>query len=149
MGGKVSDNFALARALADLYGQYVDRPTSSTFSNPTYGLDTEFPQFQEAFNKIIGRSGTNPQQHGTLQNPPSYRGIRMLLPESTSSIPQLPANKVEDSYKSLELNRAPNYNALHQALLGEMIVRGYPVLGGSGQMFGKERGFNPVGFGQR
>ena len=70
----------------------------------------------------------------------------MLLPNSASAIPP---NSSEDSYKTLEWGRHPDFTKIYQQLLGEMITRGYPVLGGTGQMFGKEEGFNPVGFGQR
>jgi hypothetical protein len=141
-----SFGFAHASKLADLFGGYIDRPnlTGRQYSNPTYSDDPSFGQFSRYLGTIVGKptqfyhdSPDNPQQFGELQNPPQYRGIRMLLPDSGGD------------YESLKYGRIPNYEGLQQMFLGEMIRRGYPVMGGTGQMPGYEKGFNPIGFGQR
>ena len=136
--------FAQGRQLADLFGSIIDRPSARPYSNPTYGGDPGFSALAEALNRIVPgynfRKGGqfNPQQFGETQNPAQYRGIRMLLPESGGE------------YRVLKEGRIPGYHALQQALLGEMIRRGYPVLGGTGETYtGGEAGFDPVGFGQR
>lgn len=128
--------------LADLFGGEIDRPSQSNYTNPTYGGDPRFQQFSSMLSKIVGApfydgSPLNPQQFGVTQNPAQYRGIRMLLPQSGGD------------YQSLKDGRIPGYHELQQELLGEMIKRGYPVRGGTGQLEGFTKGFNPVGFGQR
>jgi hypothetical protein len=138
-----------ASRLADIYSGYLDEPQSQAYTNPSFGADPRFKEFLNKLNSVMpgfGPQGHNPQQFGTFQNPPQYRGIRLLLPNSVTAIP---STSNEDSYKSLEFNRVPNHNGLYQMFLGEMIRRGFPVLGGTGQMYGKEQGFNPIGFGQR
>lgn len=138
-------NFDTANQLADLFAQHIDLPQQAHYSNPTYGFDPGFAEFQKHLSAIVGvpmggpqnASPYNPQQFGELQNRPQYRGIRMLLPQTGGD------------YKSLQTGQIPNYEPLQQMLLGEMIRRGYPVMGGTGPMPGFEPGFNPVGFGQR
>lgn len=135
-------NFDTANKLADLFAQYVDQPQQAQYSNPTYANDPGFTDFSKQLSAILGvpiaKGGVvNPQQFGETQNPPQYRGIRLLLPMTGGT------------YSSLTQDRIPNYEGLQQMFLGEMIRRGYPVLGGTGQMPGFEPGFNPVGFGQR
>ena len=144
--------FEDADKLANLFGSYIDepnRPSVNSYSNPTFGNDPRFKDFLGKLNAILpgfSRQGYNPQQFGTTQNPPQYRGIRMLLPESASNIAPTTS---EDSYKALSFNRVPQYNDLYQMFLGKMISRGYPIYGGTGQFAGREQGFNPIGFGQR
>jgi len=141
--GAVDDR--LRNKLADLYGGYIDLPQQAHYSNPTYGFDPGFTEFQKKLSAIVGvpmggpqsASPYNPQQFGELQNRPQYRGIRMLLPQSGGD------------YDSLTTGRIPGHAGMQQELMGEMIRRGYPVLGGTGPMPGFRKDFNPVGFGQR
>jgi hypothetical protein len=131
-----------SRNLADILGAEIDKPMASTYRNPTYSGDPGFPAMAQSLSAATGQpfgqgSSYNPQQFGETQNPPQYRGIRLLLPQSGGD------------YKSLNQGRIPGHAGLMQQMLGELIVRGYPVFGGGGQMPGFERGFNPVGFGQR
>jgi hypothetical protein len=137
-----SQIFQQGSQLADLFGGIIDQPLAGQYSNPTYARDPGFSAFASQLSKITGQpfeSGGlyNPQQFAETQNPPQYRGIRALLPQSGGE------------YVALNQGRIPNYDALQQAFLGEMIRRGYPVLGGTGQFVGREPGFNPIGFGQR
>mgnify|MGYP001614461421 FL=1 len=148
--------FGLGSQLADLFSRYIDEsllrgepgeppsmPTGSgrPFSNPTYDEDPRFAELSQALSRIFGfdlvGAGYNPQQFGETLNPPQYRGIRFLLPQSGGE------------YSILQEGRIPGYEAIQQAFLGEMIRRGYPVLGGTGQMEGFAAGFNPVGFGPK
>lgn len=136
-------DFKTAGHLADVYAKHIDQPQATQYSNPTYSRDPGFPQFSRMLEMVLGGPFTgpdayNPQQFGETQNPPQYRGIRMLLPQTGG-----------ENYASLQQGRVPNFDALQQMLLGTMISRGYPVYGGNGPMPGFEPGFNPVGFGQR
>lgn len=133
---------ARSKKLADLFSKEIDKPTSEKYSNPSYSGDPDFKEFSGVLENILGKrfhgaGAYNPQEFGETQNPPQYRGIRMLLPQSGAD------------YEVLNENRIPGYEGLQQELLGHLITRGYPVLGGTGQMQGFAKGFNPVGFGQR
>jgi hypothetical protein len=128
--------FTTGRRLAELMGRYIDEPLASQYTNPSYGLDPRFSEFMEQLSAILP-GVVNPQQFGSPQNPPQYRGIRFILPESRGG------------YEELLQNLSPQYEAINQAFRGDMIRRGYPVRGGSGQFFGREPGFNPIGFGAR
>jgi len=138
-----ADVFAKGRQLADLFGGIIDEPIGTTYSNPTYTQDPRFPEVSRALAQITGYpfqagGAFNPQQFGETQNPPQYRGIRLLLPGS--------GGEYESAFQE---GRIPGWNLLQQAFLGEMIRRGYPLLGGTGAMPGFEQGFNPIGFGSR
>jgi hypothetical protein len=139
--------FDTANKLADLIGGHIDRPnlptTFGAVGNPTNALNPSFGEFAQQLSAILGlpfnpsgqqgASQYNARQFGETYNPPEYRGIRFLLPPGGIT-PQAPV---------------PGYAGLQQSFLGEMIRRGYPVLGGVGQLQGFPPGFNPAGFGQR
>lgn len=140
--------FEQANKLADLIGGYIDRPnlpqSSGAAGNPTNAMNPSFPEFAQQLAAIFGMPFTpmgtqgasqpNARQFGETYNPPEYRGIRFLLPPSDASMVG---------------GQVPRYAGLQQEFLGEMIKRGYPVLGGIGQLPGWKEGFNPTGFGQR
>ena len=134
-------SFEQAEKIAQVLGRYIDEPSQSTYSNPSYSGDPRYQQFISALNKVIpgfGAQGYNPQQFGETQNPAQYRGIRLLLPQS--------GGEYEATFKE---SPVPGQDKLRQMILGYLINAGYPVLGGTGQMPGYEKGFNPIGFGQK
>lgn len=134
-------SFEQAEQIANVLGKYIDEPSRTEYSNPSYSRDPRYQEFVSALNKVIpgfGTQGYNPQQFGETQNPAQYRGIRLLPPGS--------GGDYEAAFKE---GPVPGQDKLQQMILGYLITKGYPVLGGNGQMPGYERGFNPIGFGQR
>ena len=132
-----AETFGVAKQLADLFGGEIDKPTRSQgYENPMYG---QTPLKQRFFGMVPEQQwGMIPDDFGVLQNQPQYWGSRMTLPQS--------GGDQYDSYARPPLN--PMQSALQQAFYGEMITRGYPVVGGM-PMFGRGDTFKPVGFGQR
>lgn len=129
-----------AKKLADLFGGYIDEPNREKYSNPTYTGDPDYNVFRRKLEEIMPEfkgNDYNPQQFGETQNPPQYRGIRLLLPGSGGE------------YSALKEGKVPGSEGVFQEMMGHLITRGYPVLGGTGQFPGREKGFNPVGFGQK
>lgn len=130
------DNWALSRALADLFGGEIDKPTRSEgYENPMYG-DT--PLKRKFYSIMPQGTSMIPDDFGVLQNQPQYWGSRMTLPQS--------GGDRYDSYARPPLN--PMEEALRQETYGQMITRGYPVVGGM-PMFGRGSTFKPIGFGQK
>ena len=155
-----------ADAIADLYGKYIDQP-----NDPNSKGSLQDPAFFRQFQQLAPPSYSS-ADIGVLQQNPQYRGIRMVLPQSGGSYGQLaPAEglglpgRVEtqgpigqpdplDPHRNQIPLVPPNYPAdrggLQQMILGRLITRGYPVLGGNGPMGGDfQPNFNPIGFGQR
>lgn len=158
--------------LASLYGSYIDKPM-----DPNARGSLQSPALNNAFNRIVPPSqGYTRADFGELQQNPGYRGIRMVLPQSGGSyfegqnyagadaaqrgmpriMPQGPPNQPDpndphhNGIPRYPPNMPPDRLALQQAVYGEMIRRGYPVLGGTGEMGGDfQPGFNPIGFGSR
>ena len=138
-----NNTFDTGKSLANVFAAEIDKPQTEQYSNPSYANDPGFPQFSKQLSDLLqglkfSPSGYNPQQFGETQNPPQYRGIRFLLPQS--------GGEYEEAFNQ---GKVPQYQALQQAVLGWLIQMGYPVLGGTGQIPGFEEGFNPVGFGQK
>lgn len=167
----MADPFATARALADLYGRYIDEP-----NDPNARGTLRDRNFYRTFDSLARQHGYTPADIGFLQQNPQYRGIRMVLPQSGGSYGQATAAqglRLADSGISRVLSQGPigrpdqsdphqnaiplvprnwppDMNALREETYGELIRRGYPVLGGTGDFGGDFRpGFNPIGFGQR
>lgn len=168
----MEDATKLASRLADLYGSYIDRPNDEQARG-----SLNDPAFFQAFSTIMPPElGYTAADFGTLQQNPQYRGLRMVLPASGGSYgelvnaegadlaasgfpriesqgpPQLPdpMDPHQNGIMRYPPNQPPDNNALQQTFYGEMIKRGFPVLGGTGPMGGDfQDGFNPIGFGAR
>ena len=156
--------------LADLYGGYIDKPNDPNSRGSLQDMSF-FNQFRR-----IAPDGYNASDIGVLQQNPQYRGIRMVLPQSGGSYGSLPYFEGQQGFDAGQPrimtegptglpdpndphqngiplappNIPPDQGGLQQQVYGELIRRGYPVLGGSGEMGGDfQAGFNPIGFGQR
>lgn len=126
-------SFGQSDQIANLFGNEIDRPTSTSGSqNPSFG----YSPFNTTFRNIIPNQSAYSQNIGVTQNPPRYRGIRLTLPQSGGG------------YQATAPNN-PYAQALQQQVYGRLISRGYPLYGGMGQLQGFQPGFNPIGFGQR
>lgn len=162
----------LYQRMADLYAGYLDQPNDPA-AKGTLRSDT----FQSKFLPLAPPwSGYRPSDFGFLQMNPQYRGIRMVLPQSGGSYGAFanqaggqlaeqgfPRQTTEgpigepdplDPHRNNVLryppNSPPDQGGLREEVYGELIRRGYPVLGGTGDFGGEfQPGFNPVGFGQR
>lgn len=134
-----------ASQLADLIGGYIDEPRGAApgLGNPTHPDDPRYNEFAGQMSKILGVPFSKDSQHdvrqfGETYNPEEYRGIRFLLPTSHGK-------PVEEVFGPL----VEGQDVLLKEFVDEMKSRGYPLLGGVGQLQGFKPGFNPIGFGQR
>jgi len=160
----------IAEQIANLFGSYIDKP-----NDPQAKGTLQDPNFYKQFNALAGPSGYTAGDIGFLQQNPQYRGIRMVLPQSGGSYGQAqqaegyygnqqglrrqmtqgpvglpdPNDPHQNGIPLVPPNSPPDRGGLQQMILGHLISRGYPVLGGSGDLFGFQPGFNPIGFGQR
>ena len=164
--------FERSRKLADLFGGFIDKPNDPSAQGSNNGRT-----LREQFNNIMPpEKGYTQADFGILQQNPQYRGIRMVLPQSgftyqdavdsagmdlvrrgypriESHGPVGPPKEGDPHYNNIPTypaNYPPDRNGLREEFYGEMIKRGYPVYGGTGEFGGEfPKGFNPVGFGQR
>ncbi len=154
-----------ARKIADVFGSYIDKP-----NDPQARGSLQDPAFRQAIDSLLPQ-GHSSGDFGVLQQNPQYRGIRMVLPQSGGSYGESamyngsrqqgriltegptgqpdPDDPHQNGIPRVPPNSPPDNGGLQQQVYGELISRGYPVLGGTGELFGYQPGFNPVGFGQR
>ena len=166
-------NPPLHMQVADLFASYIDQA-----NDPKARGSLQDNKFFNKFNELLPPHiyGYTPNDFGVLQMNPQYRGIRMVLPQSGGSYGQVapftgallaaqgaprvmtqgpvgqpdPNDPHSNNIPLHPWNFPPDMGGLREQVYGELIRRGYPVFGGTGDFGGEfQPGFNPIGFGQR